>query len=92
MGKIRVFELAKQLNTTSKELLEKLKEMNVSVKSHMSVVDDETVGHVKEVLYGAKSQVVVEKRIKDTVIRRRRKVVAKPQIRLESPPAVDYRA
>jgi len=75
MAKIRVYELAKQLNMTNKVLIEKLKEMNISVKSHMSVVDEETVAVVKKALFGDKSEVVVEKRIKSTVIRRRRKVI-----------------
>jgi translation initiation factor IF-2 len=33
MAKIRVYELAKQLNMTNKVLLEKLKEMDIAVKS-----------------------------------------------------------
>ena len=38
MAKIRVYELAKQLNMTNKVLLEKLKEMDIAVKSHMSAI------------------------------------------------------
>ena len=86
MGKIRVFELAKQLNTTSKALLAKLEELNIAVKSHMSSVDDEAIGLVKEVMFGQKAEVVVEKRVKDTVIRRRKKVVAKPAKEKVEPP------
>jgi translation initiation factor IF-2 len=47
---IRVYELAKQLNMSSKELIAKLKELKVEVKGHMSSVDDETAGIVKEEL------------------------------------------
>jgi len=36
----RVFELAKELNTTSKRLMEKLAEINISVKSHMSLLEE----------------------------------------------------
>jgi translation initiation factor IF-2 len=89
MAKIRVYELARQLNTTNKDLLEKLEGLNVPVKNHMSVVDEQVVAQVKEVLYGEKSEVVFEKRVKDTVIRRRRKVV-KPALEAEEPaPGVD---
>lgn len=42
--------LAKQLQLSSKELLAKLKELNVSVKGHMSALDDETARIVQEEL------------------------------------------
>jgi translation initiation factor IF-2 len=42
-----VFELAKELNTTSKRLIEKLEEINISVKSHMSLLEE----HELEKLY-----------------------------------------
>ena len=43
MSKLRVHELAKEFNITNRELLEKLIELDVDVKNHMSGVDDETV-------------------------------------------------
>ena len=82
MAKIRVYELARQLNTTNIELMEKLKELNISVKSHMSAVDEQAMGLVKDVMFGAKSEVVVERRVKDTVIihgrcwKRKRKILS----------------
>ncbi|MCK4729093.1 MAG: translation initiation factor IF-2 N-terminal domain-containing protein, partial [Desulfobacterales bacterium] len=77
MAKIRIYELAKQLNMTNKVLLERLIEMNITVKSHMSVIDEETVAGIKEALFQGKSEIVTEKRIKGAVIRRRRKVIEK---------------
>jgi translation initiation factor IF-2 len=77
MAKMRVYELAKQLNMTNKVLLERLAEMNIPVKSHMSMVDEEQAPQIKEVIFGTKAQVLVEKRVKDTIIRRRKKVVEK---------------
>lgn len=41
MGKIRVYELAKELNTTSKRLMEKLAEININLKNHMSLLEDD---------------------------------------------------
>ena len=41
MGKIRVYELAKKLGTTSKKLIEVLAEMDVPVKNHMSAIEEE---------------------------------------------------
>ncbi|MFO7871352.1 MAG: translation initiation factor IF-2 [Kiritimatiellia bacterium] len=45
---MRVHELARELDVPSKELLGKLRELGVSVKSHMSAVDDETAALIRE--------------------------------------------
>ena len=45
---IRVHELAKILGISSKELVEKLHKMKVDVKTHMSVVPEETVELLKK--------------------------------------------
>ncbi len=47
LTKIRVYELAKEMNTTSKRLMEKLAEINVVVKNHMSLLEE----HELEALY-----------------------------------------
>ena len=47
MTKLRVYELAKEMNTTSKRLMEKLAEVNIVVKNHMSLLED----HELESLY-----------------------------------------
>ncbi|WP_024833915.1 translation initiation factor IF-2 [Ruminiclostridium josui] len=39
MEKARIYELAKELNTTSKRLMEKLAEINIHVKNHMSLLE-----------------------------------------------------
>ncbi len=43
MARVRVFELAKKLKLTSKELLDKLRAAGIEVKSHMSGVDETQV-------------------------------------------------
>ena len=45
---MRVYELAKELGLDSKEFLKKLKEMNFPVKSHLSIIDEETAQIIKE--------------------------------------------
>ncbi|MCX7711830.1 MAG: translation initiation factor IF-2 N-terminal domain-containing protein [Clostridia bacterium] len=40
MSKARIYELAKELNTTSKRLMEKLSEINIDVKNHMSLLEE----------------------------------------------------
>ncbi len=75
MAKIRVYELARNLNMKNKELLDKLEEMNLTVRSHMSSLDDDTVAEIKENIYAKKNSGAVEvTRVKPTVIRRRKKV------------------
>jgi translation initiation factor IF-2 len=74
MAKIRVYELARDLNLENKILLSKLSDLDISVKSHMSALDDDTVDIIKQQLFGKKAETVEETRIKPTVIRRRKKV------------------
>lgn len=51
MSKVRIYELAKELNVSSKELINILKtEFNVDVKNHMSVLSDEDGELIKEYL------------------------------------------
>ncbi|MCA0174304.1 translation initiation factor IF-2 [Bacillus sp. RAR_GA_16] len=43
MSKMRIHEYAKEHNTTSKDVIEKLKSMNITVNNHMSVIDDQAM-------------------------------------------------
>ncbi|WP_283152232.1 translation initiation factor IF-2 [Guptibacillus hwajinpoensis] len=43
MSKMRIHEYAKEHNTTSKDVIEKLKSMNITVNNHMSVIDDQAI-------------------------------------------------
>jgi len=75
MAKIRVYELARDLNLENKILLNKLDDLDISVKSHMSALDDDTVAIIRQQLFGKKEASIEETRIKPTVIRRRKKIV-----------------
>lgn len=57
MSKLRVYELAKQLNVTSKDIIELLKEFNFNVKNHMSVLEDEAEKLANE-YFGEKKEAV----------------------------------
>ncbi len=48
MGKIRVYELARKLGMTTRELLQELEDLGIPTKSHMSYIDEETVGILLE--------------------------------------------
>ena len=52
MAKVRVYELAKELGTTSKKLIEALDGMGIKVKNHMSTLDREEAGRVMDILTG----------------------------------------
>ncbi|NLA04175.1 MAG: translation initiation factor IF-2 [Firmicutes bacterium] len=52
MAKVRVYELARELGTTSKKLIEALGEMKIEVKNHMSTLDREEAGRVIAILTG----------------------------------------
>ena len=54
MSKMKVYELAKELGKSSKELLEFLGEKNIEVKSHMSSIEDREISLVKKA-FGGKS-------------------------------------
>nr|WP_321402327.1 translation initiation factor IF-2 [uncultured Desulfobacter sp.] len=71
MAKVRVYELAKDLNMTNKQLLEKLKELEIDVKSHMSALGSSDVAAVKQNLLGKKKH-SNEVKVRPSVIRRRR--------------------
>ena len=76
MAKVRVYELAKELNMDSKDLVDKLKASGINVKNYMSTLDEDAVTKARDVSLGKVSEVIEEKRIRPTVIRRRKKTVA----------------
>ena len=48
MGKIKIYDLAKEFNMASKELLQKVKEMGIEAKSHLSSISDEDVEKIRK--------------------------------------------
>ena len=92
MAKTRVYELARDLNLTNQILLSKLNELDISVKSHMSSLDDEAVAKVRTVIFGKKEESIEETRVKPTVIRRRRKIVPVEVVAEPTPDTVEITA
>jgi translation initiation factor IF-2 len=74
MAKVRVYELARELNMDSKELVEKLVGSGMSIKNYMSALDEAATIKAKEIVSGVISEVIEERRIKPTIIRRRKKI------------------
>ncbi|MGD9875656.1 translation initiation factor IF-2 [Desulfococcus sp.] len=92
MAKIRVYELARELNLKNKALLEKLSELDIVVSSHMSSLEEDAVNRVKAHLRGKKPGAVEHKRIKPTVIRRRKKRHVEGKAPKETEPATEVEA
>ena len=92
MAKTRVYELARDLNLTNQILLSKLNELDISVKSHMSSLDDEAVAKVRTVIFGKKEESIEETRVKPTVIRRRKKKVPLEVVVEPTPDTVEITA
>jgi translation initiation factor IF-2 len=52
MAKVRVYELAKELGTTSKKLIDVMESMDIKVNNHMSTLTDDEATRVMAVLTG----------------------------------------
>lgn len=74
-GKMKVHELAKILNMSSKELIDKMIEMNYEVKSHLSTVTEDEVLQIKKAL--GKSDTM---RTQNDEIKKNKKVPMSPVI------------
>ena len=61
MGKIKIYDIAKKLNLTSKEVLEVAKKLNIDAKSHLSGVEEDEAKKIENELNKK------EKNKKDTV-------------------------
>ena len=75
MAKLRVYELAKELDIPNTDLLERIDSLGIQVKGHMSSLDEEQAQLVRDTVTGRSKQLIEEKRVRRGVIRRRRKIV-----------------
>ena len=73
MGKLKVYELAKMMNLSNTEMLEKLNKMGIEAKSHLSTLEESDVNKVKGT---AKKPVKEEKKQEQVhIIRRNVRVI-----------------
>jgi len=75
MAKLRVYELAKELDIPNTDLLERIDSLGIQIKGHMSSLDEEQAQLVRDMAMGRSQQLIEEKRVRRGVIRRRRKIV-----------------
>ena len=72
----RVYDVAKELNITTKELIEKLASINIKIKSHSSTLTSFQIAKVKELFNGEnKSTEIKTSRPKAFVVKKAKKVV-----------------
>ncbi len=90
--KIRVRELSQELGITNKVLIQLLREQDISVKSHMSSLDQEQADLIRKTHAQAPPEQVTQKVAKSGVIVRRRKKVEKPdpEVKPEPPEGKDH--
>lgn len=77
---MRVYELAKELNLKSQDLIQKLRELGHSVTNHFSDLDEGTVRRLRTIFSHVKEERsrIEENRIGSTLIRRRSSVPPSP--------------
>jgi Zn-dependent peptidase ImmA (M78 family) len=62
MSKLKVFQLAKELNISSKGLLYRLEKLGIMVRGHMSILADDEVTRIKEALATLPAEEKAEKK------------------------------
>ena len=55
LGKMKLYELAKELNLTSKDLLERAGEIGLELKSHLSTLEDDQIEKIRKAVSSTKS-------------------------------------
>jgi translation initiation factor IF-2 len=75
MAKLRVYELAKELDIPNTDLLERIDSLGIHIKGHMSSLDEEQAQLLRDTVTGRSQQLIEEKRVRRGIIRRRRKIV-----------------
>ena len=70
MSKIRIYELAKQLNVANKDLMEKIHSVGIEAKSHMGMLTEEDAAKVAALYQPAKDE-SKKKKIKKVLTNRK---------------------
>ncbi|MBF0442638.1 MAG: translation initiation factor IF-2 N-terminal domain-containing protein, partial [Oligoflexales bacterium] len=75
MSKVRVYELARELNLESKLLISRLKGLGISVASHQSTLSDDEVLKARKIFKGESQEDMASKSASPIVVIRRRRTV-----------------
>ncbi|MEO5766826.1 MAG: translation initiation factor IF-2 [Polyangia bacterium] len=72
--RVRVYELAKELGLSNRDLVSRIQSLGIEAANHMSHLEAVDVDRVRRSLTRERHESLVEERLTDTVIRRRSKV------------------
>ncbi|OOC45615.1 translation initiation factor IF-2 [Thermosipho sp. 1074] len=83
MARLRVYELARQLEMDTRDLMKELADLGIEIKSHMSYIDEETVNLLLE-MYGEEELIYEEYELLDgeeeKVKRKKKESVEKEEV------------
>lgn len=65
MSKLRIYQLAKELNVSNKELIDQLTSMGIEAYNHMSSVEDEVANKLKRAMAAFEAQAKLQKQKKE---------------------------
>ena len=85
--RVRVYELAKELGLSNRDLVARIQALGVDAANHMSHLEAVDVDRVRRSLTRERHESLVEERLTDTVIRRRSKVPPPPPVAAAPPSA-----
>ena len=85
MSKIRVYEYAKKHNISSKDVISKLKEMNIEVTNHMSTIEDDVIKKL-EANQNNSDKKAVKAPVKTTVLEEDASSETKEQVKKKTVP------
>lgn len=91
-NKLRVYEYAKSLNMSSKEIITILKRLNVPVNNHMSVMENDTVSKVEQFFKDIKSNAAAKRDSGDASRTENRKPTVSGPMRLQLYPMQEQKA
>ena len=77
--RMRVYELAKELGVSNKDLVNKIRALGIEIANHMSHLEPTDVDRVRRALDRERHETLIEQRLSDTVIRRRSRTAAPPR-------------
>ncbi len=89
MSKMKLYELAKEINMSSKDLLKEAKKMGLNVKSHLSSLEDSDIKAIKEKFDGKKVVQENKEPKKDTTQKNTNPVIIRREVIIEEKTKVE---
>ncbi|MBQ2835234.1 MAG: translation initiation factor IF-2 [Clostridia bacterium] len=86
LGKIKLYDIAKELNLTSKDVLEIAKKLNIDAKSHLSSIDEADAVRIKESVKGSKPKKEEKKPEKSKTDRNESPVIIRREVIINDEP------